>query len=189
MHSAIRPVPRSEELSVPVFEGLPQLQSTISSEDDLSSTDTETTFVDRDFPPSVLPPQLFSQEELNALARDVNLSKESSEHLATRLKEKNLEKPRTFITNYRNRHAEFLPYYFTQEKHIVFCSNVEGILKKLGVTQYDPNDWRLFIDSCKRSLKCVLLHNGNDFGCIPLGRSTTLKEKYSVIKFVLEKIG
>ena len=62
-------------------------------------------------------------------------------------------------------------------------------MKKLGVTQYDPNDWRLFINSCKRSLKCVLLHNGNDFGSIPLGHSTTLKEKYSDIKFVLEKIG
>ena len=59
-------------------------------------------------------------------------------------------------------------------------------MKKLGVTQYDPNNWRLFIDSCKRSLKCVLLHNGNDFGSIPLGHSTTLKEKYSDIKFVLE---
>ena len=69
----------------------------------------------------------------------------------------------------------------------VFCNKVECVLKKLGVTQYDPNNWRLFIDSCKRSLKCVLLHNGNDFGSIPLGHSTILKEKYIDIKFVLEK--
>ena len=108
--------------------------------------------------------------------------------MASRLKEKNLLQPGTVITYYRNRLAEFLPY-FTQEKDIVFCNNVEGVLKKLGVTQYDPNDWRLFINSCKRSLKCVLLHNGNDFGFIPLGHSTTLKAKYSDIKFVLEKIG
>ena len=105
----------------------------------------------------------------------MNLSKESSELLASRLKEKNLLQPGTFITYYRNRHAEFLPY-FAQEKDIIFCNNVEGVLKKLGVTQYDPNDWRLFIDSCKRSLKCVFLHNGNDFRSIPLGHSTTLKE-------------
>ena len=65
----------------------------------------------------------------------------------------------------------------------MFCNNVEGILKKLGVTQYDLNDWRLFIDSCI----CVLLHNGNDFGSIPLGHSTTLKEKYSEINFALKK--
>ena len=188
MDSAIRPVPHSEELPIPVFESLPQLESALSSEDDLSSTDSETTIADNDFPPSLLPPQIFSQNELNDLARDLNLSKESSELLASRLKEKNLLQPGTFITYYRNRRAEFLPY-FTQEKDIAFCNNVEGVLKKLGVTQYDANDWRLFIDSCKRSLKCVLLHNGNDFGSIPLGHFTTLKEKYSNMKLVLEKIG
>ena len=167
---------------------MPQLESALSSEDDFSSTDSEITIADKDFPPSLLPPQLFSQNELNHLARNLNLSKESPELLASRLKEKNLLQPGTFITYYRNRHAEFLPY-FTQEKDTVFCNNVEGVLKKLGVTQYDPNDWRLFIDICKRSLKCVFFHNGNDFGSIPLGHSITLKEKYSDIKFVLEKIG
>ena len=33
-----------------------------------------------------------------------------------------------------------------------------GVLMKLGVTEYSPADWGLFIDSLKRSLKCVLLH-------------------------------
>ena len=115
LDSAIRPVPHSEELPFPVFEGLPQLEFTIFSADDLSSTDTETTIADYDFPPSLSPPQLFSQKELNDLARDLNLSKESSELLASKLKEKNRLKPGTFITYYRNRHAEFLPY-FTQKK-------------------------------------------------------------------------
>ena len=128
----------------------------------------------------LLPLQLFSQNEINDLARDLNLSKESSELLASRLKEKNLLQPGTIITYYRNRHAEFPPY-FTQEKDIVFCNNVEGVLKKLGVTQYNPNDWRLFIDSCKRSLKCVLLHNGNDFGSIPLGLSSTLQKNTAIL--------
>ena len=115
MDSAIRPVPHSEELPIPVFEGLPQLESALSSEDDLSSTDSETTIADYDFPLSVLPPQLFSQNELNDLASDLNFSKESSELLASRLKEKNLLQPETFIFYYRNRHAEFL-HYFTQKK-------------------------------------------------------------------------
>ena len=98
MDSAIRPVPHSKELPVPVFKGLPQLESTISSEDDPSLTDTETTIANNDFPPSLLPPQLFSQEELNDFARDLNLSKESSQLLASKLKEKNLLKPGTCIT-------------------------------------------------------------------------------------------
>ena len=90
MDSTIRPVPHSEELPIPVFEGLPQLESALSSEDDLSSTDIETTIADNNFSPSLSPPQLFSQNELNDMARDLNLSKESSELLASRLKEKNL---------------------------------------------------------------------------------------------------
>ena len=78
--------------------------------------------------------------------------------------------------------------YFTQENKIVYGNNDEGLLKKLGVFEYNPNDWRLFIDSCKRSLKRILLHNENAFGSIPLAHLTTLKEKYSATKFVLEKI-
>jgi len=185
LDSAIRPIPHSEELAVSVFEGLSQLEFSLSSEEEDVSIDSDNTLADNDFPPSLLSRQLFSQRELNVLARDLNLSKESSELLASRLKEKNLLKPGTLITFHRKRHEGLFPY-FTQENEIVYCNNVEGLLKMLGVVEYKPNDWRLFIDSCKRSLKCVLLHNGNAFGSIPLGHSTTLKGKYSEIKFVLE---
>ena len=50
------------------------------------------------------------------------------------------------------------------------------------------NDWRLFIDSSKRSLKCVLIRNGNQYGSIPIGHSVTLKENYENIKIVLERL-
>ena len=78
--------------------------------------------------------------------------------------------------------------YFTQENDIVYCNDVAGLLRQLGAQQYDPQDWHLFIDSSKRSLKCVFLHSGNLYGSVPLGHSTTLKEKYDEIKFGLEKI-
>ena len=58
----------------------------------------------------------------------------------------------------------------------------------MGIPEYKPQDWRLFIDSSKRSLKCVLLHNGNKYASIPIGHSTLLKEKYNNIKRVLEKL-
>ena len=86
--------------------------------------------------------------------------------------------PGSLITIYRKHHEEFLPL-FTQENEVVYCNNVEGLLKKLGIFEYNPNDWRLFIDSCNRSLKRNILHNGNACGSIPLGHSTTLKETYS----------
>ena len=70
----------------------------------------------------------------------------------------------------------------------MYCTDIAQLLHKLGVTRYRTKDWRLFIDSSKRSLKCVLLHNGNEFASVPLAHSTTLKEKYEAVKFVLEKI-
>jgi len=56
----------------------------------LSTNSSEATVSDVNFPLSSTISQLFSQKELNDLTRDLNLSKESSELLASRLKEKNL---------------------------------------------------------------------------------------------------
>ena len=59
---------------------------------------------------------------------------------------------------------------------------------ELGIVHCEANSWRLFIDSSKRSLKFVLLHNTNEYTSIPIGHSTTLKEKYEPVKQVLECI-
>lgn len=53
---------------------------------------------------------------------------------------------------------------------------------------YTAEQWRLFIDSSKRSLKAVLLHNTNVYAPIPIAHSVVLKEEYFNIKRVLEKI-
>ena len=78
--------------------------------------------------------------------------------------------------------------YFYEENDLVYCTDIARLLHKLGVPQYQPEDLRLFIDSSKRSLKCVLQHNDNRFASVPLAHSTTLKEKYEAVKYVLEKI-
>ena len=80
LESAIRPISHCNEIPAPVFKGLPELELPGSEEDQASilSTDSSVdTVSDVGFPPSLLP-QLFSQEELNDLTRDVNPSKESS---------------------------------------------------------------------------------------------------------------
>ena len=58
----------------------------------------------------------------------------------------------------------------------------------MKIPNHRPEDWRQFIDSSKRSLKCVLLHNGNRFASIPIAHSTKLKEEYDNIKTVLQRI-
>lgn len=53
---------------------------------------------------------------------------------------------------------------------------------------YDAKDWRLFIDSSKRSIKAVLLHNTNVYAPIPLAHSTVMQEKYENIGVLFQKI-
>ena len=133
-------------------------------------------------------PHPFSQKELNDLVRDLSLSTDSAELLASRLKEKNLLPDSARISFFRNRHQEYLRF-FSPVKELVYCTDNAQLLFKLGVLQYEPKDWRLFIDNSKRSLKWVLLHNSNQFSSVPIAHSTTLKEKYEAVKYVLEKIG
>ncbi|KAL4709243.1 hypothetical protein ACJJTC_010543 [Scirpophaga incertulas] len=81
-----------------------------------------------------------------------------------------------------------IPKKYLPEDNFVFCHEVEKLMEKMGLPKYSPNDWRLFIDSSKRSLKCVLLHNGNKYGSIPIDHSTQMKEEYDTIALVLKKI-
>jgi len=132
-------------------------------------------------------PILFNQNDLNDLIRDLNLPKDSSELMASRLKEKNLLLPGTKITIYRKRDEEFLKY-FSSENSLVYCNDIEGLLNLYKADMYKPEDWRLFIDSSKESLKAVLLHNGNKYAAVPIGHSTILKESYESLKFLLKTI-
>jgi hypothetical protein len=57
----------------------------------------------------------------------------------------------------------------------------------LGV-EYKTDEWRLFIDSSKRSLKGVLLHNRNRLASVPVAHSVHLKETYENLEQLLQKI-
>ena len=107
--------------------------------------------------------------------------------LASRLQEKHLLKAGTSVSFYRNR-EEKLKKYCQSDSQFIYCTDVEGLLFAMDLSAYRSNDWRLFINSSKRSLKCVLLHNGNQYGSIPIGHSVTLKENYENIKVVLERL-
>lgn len=186
--SAIRPIIHSEDVPVPAPPlsiddididnpdgfgvGIQPVQS--SSEATVSS--------DSDYNQ----PKLFSQEELNDLTRDLNLSKDAAQLLGSRLKEKNLLQVGVHYAWYRQRDKEFVPY-FSCDGLLVFCNDVPGLMSSLGTT-HDPEHWRLFIDSSKTSLKAVLLHNGNILASVPVGHSVHMKETYENLKLLLDKI-
>lgn len=105
------------------------------------------------------------------------------ELLASRLHEKWLLDHGTRVTFYRNREAE-LRRLFQSDGNLVYCSEVAGLLLAMGLPAYDAGEWRLFIDTSKSSLKCVLLHNGNRYASIPVGYSVRMREEYAKIKTV-----
>lgn len=128
-------------------------------------------------------PSFFSQTDLNDLIRDLELSKEKSEVLASRLKNKSLLMPGVKISIYRNRHKMFATYY-SKKDNICYCNDIRGLFEEFG-EPYNPNDWRLFIDSSKLSLKAVLLHQGNTKPSIPLAHAVGLKESYESMSKLL----
>ena len=69
----------------------------------------------------------------------------------------------------------------------MFCNDVRSIMEVLG-HEYNPDQWRLFTDSSKVSLKVVLLHNGNRFPSVPLAHAANMKESYESMKLLLGKI-
>ena len=106
--SARRPVDHSAEAPIPIFSGLPSLQS----EDSGSSQDEDNMVTDLDFHISTsLEPSPLKRKELRDLVRDLCLSKQQLEVLASRLQQKALLRPDTKITLYRNRETEFLQYF------------------------------------------------------------------------------
>jgi hypothetical protein len=69
----------------------------------------------------------------------------------------------------------------------VFCNDVCSIMEILG-HEYNTDQWRLFLNSSRVSLKVVLLNNGNRFLSIPLAHAATMKESYESMKLLLGKI-
>ena len=112
--------------------------------------------------------------------RDLGLSKELTEILASRLGKHGILNSGTKITFYRDR-DDLLICFFTMKDDFVYCNNTQGLLSEMGLPEYNPDEWRLFIDSSKRSLKCVLLYNGNKFA---IEHSVIGKEHYLNLKIL-----
>ena len=78
---------------------------------------------------------------------------------------------------YRHLDIEF-GQYFTKNYQVVYCSNIDGFVKAMGI-DYCISDWRLFIDSSNKSLKAVVLFNRNKVSSIPASYSISMSENYN----------
>jgi len=77
--------------------------------------------------------------------------------------------------------------FFSQEDVVVFCNDVCSIMEVLD-HEFNADQWHLYTESSKVSLKAVLLHNGNKFLPGPLAHAANMKEIYESIKPLLGKI-
>ena len=159
--SALRPVAHCPEIPVPVFTSLPDLISdeaamldVVGDENDNNSSCSNCSDTDSSATSSQTQskPKPFTQDQLNDLVRDLSLSKKASEVLASRLRDHNILESATKITFYRDR-EEMLVKFFSQEHNFVYCNNIEGLISSMGLLEYKPEEWRLFIDSSKKKFE------------------------------------
>ena len=103
--------------------------SCISLESDCEHSQEPSTHISQSLP------QTINQFELNDVIRDLNLSKDQSQILASRLKEKNLLTYGRSVSYNKSRESSFRQF-FKVEDPFVFCSNVESLLVQLGIENY-----------------------------------------------------
>jgi hypothetical protein len=189
LRSALRPVAHDDALPVPVppEDGIESVQDEIDVEEGASGGKLNAS-ADPDFIPedTDTSPQTFSQEELNDLIRDLTLSKEKAELLASRLKEKHLLQKNVLVSQYRKRNLDLVNFFKT-DGPLSYCTDIEGLFCSISQI-YVESEWRLFIDSSTRSLKAVLLHNGNSKPSIPIAHTVHLKETYDNMQVLLQAI-
>lgn len=178
--SSMRPVKHSENLPVPEPPAAAMQVSANSS----NESDSGEEFVDDD--DAQAKPHFPNQAELNDLIRDLGLTKSNAEILTSRLKQWNLLDSSCRVTKQRRRHEVFAQY-FTLDEQVCYCHDISGLFEEIGFP-YNSRDWRLFMDSSSRSLKAVLLHNGNQFPSIPIAHSVHLKEDYDNVKRLLNLV-
>ena len=178
--SALRPVAHGVGLPVPEAPKDVSISSDDEEEEHQATTDSaqpstsrDLGSTDDDYEGFAAASHKISQEELNDLVRDLDLSKNKAEILASRLRQWNLLKDEARVTLFRNRHEQFEPF-FKKEDTLVFCQNVDALMQEMGII-HNPQEWRLFIDSSNLSLKVVLLHNTNQLPSIPVGHAVYTK--------------
>ncbi|KAI6651194.1 hypothetical protein LOD99_14548 [Oopsacas minuta] len=182
LDSARRPIPHDISLPIPIVKPQ-QIKIGFDMVEDVHAESTDANYVPED---ELLEPQTFTQGELNDLVRDLDLSKDKAELLASRLKQKNLLDKDVLVSHYRKRNFDLTQYY-TTDGPVCYCNDIEGLYANL-LQEHSSSDWCLFIDSSKRSLKAVLLHNGNLKPGVPIAHSVYLKETFVNLQEVLDAI-
>ena len=113
--SAKRASAHSDDILIPVFKEL--VLSDIESSETFNVNQDDNFFAFSKY-------VLFDQKELHNQIRNLNQSKESSDVLASWLKDRNLLDKDTNVTFYPEGNAEFIRFY-NQTLQLVYCSDIK----------------------------------------------------------------
>lgn len=185
-------MPHSVDIPVPINANTNIEHQTVTT--GIFATSTFETIPDRDDftyepEPSCSNKQVqIDQQLLDRMVAYFNMSQRHAEKLASFLKEGNNLEPGIKITGYRKRQSEYQKFFSVNDDNtFTYCNDIDGLMNAMQI-KYKSNDWRLFIDSSKFSLKVVLLHKTNEKPSIPIGYSTDMKETYDSMKTILQKV-
>jgi hypothetical protein len=183
--SVTAPIPHSDEFPVPK-PPLAVTQRNTLIDMTMPTVGEDETEMYQDSEKLEIQQHFVNQQELNDLVRDIKLSKNDAELLASRMRQWHLLNKDVRVCSFRNRSDEFIKF-FTVSQELCFCINVDDLFKALGHIHVTSN-WRLFVDSSKSGLKAVLLSTGSTLPSLPVGYSGSLKESYLNLRILLKSI-
>ena len=127
--SALRPVPHEPPMPAPLppEDGLASLSDEVVFDEDSNLSPSDSTGSEYE-PEEKLKPILFSQEHLNDLKRDLALSEQKAELLASRLQENNLVQKDVLVSQYKKRKTD-LSTVFRVDGPFCYCYDMTSYLK------------------------------------------------------------
>lgn len=129
----------------------------------------------------------FNQAALHDPLRDPDLFKEKVEVLESGPKQRNLLDPgvsQLLIISMNN-----FPHFSKWKITFSYCHNAESLMQQLWKAfSYKSGYWRLFNDSCKNTLKAVLLHIRDQLFPVPSVHATIIIKSYETMKLLLSSI-
>lgn len=122
------------------------------------------------------------------MVRQLKLSQRHAICLAHHLRSVNILSKDVKVYGYRKRQEDLLEFFEgNSDNTFAYCTNIPGVMQYMN-TEYKREEWRLFIDASKNSLKAVLLHKDNSRNPIPIAISTNTKETYTSMKLILDSV-
>lgn len=160
-----------------------------SRKEEFDQESDEETVHDPDFyvPPDDPEDNLFDFTEFQNLVRVLDLPTYLAEFLASVLKGKGFTTKNFLVTAFRDRKPMAVfdsCFAYVLDSGFIYCKDVERLFYHLN-HPYKDDEWRLFVDSSKRSLKAVLVHIGNKLPSVPLLYATETTEDLQAMERIL----